>query len=233
MFKCCSGCSLLCVALLLCLGSGVFGTIDPGNLKKVIDYIRKYGTKRQYAVAVRLDLQSCQNPTDENLEAALPTVTMQAMRQAIGQENGLYAPNQLGNIVAARPIMDHPRQHAEFRLLTGGQNSYVSRLLENRVLGSCLVFFSKLSPCVGRCLNQNDARNIVQWLNPLFARINQNAKAFVFELVYRLDAAEDARIMVNAWQSIQNAPLFRWYWRDQVCVKCFDNNNRVDQRCLE
>ncbi|XP_053216888.1 uncharacterized protein LOC128399441 [Podarcis raffonei] len=228
------GFSLLSVTFLLCLTSGAFGSIDPDKLKAIIDYIREYGIpNNHYAVAVRLDNTYCRNPTRQNLETALPTNQMTQMQTAIKQENGMYDPDQIGDVVAARPkTLKRSAEHAEWRLLTGGQNSPVERILANKDQNSCLIFFSKLSPCVNRCLNENDMRNIVQMVNPLFNRYNEDARAFVFETVYRRDTQKEKEVVVEAWERIQNSPLFRCYNDNRGCIQCFDNNQKADSPCL-
>ncbi|CAI5790423.1 Hypothetical predicted protein [Podarcis lilfordi] len=229
------GFSLLSVTFLLCLTSGAFGSIDPDKLKAIIDYIREYGIRTgHYAVAVRLDNTYCRNPTRQNLETALPTNQMSEMRRAITEENGIYNPPQIGDVVAARPrSLTYFAEHAEWRLLNGGQNSPVERILANKDQNSCLIFFSKLSPCVGRCLNENNMRNIVQVVNPLFNRFNEDARAFVFQFIYARDAEREDTVVLGAWQRIQHAPLFRCYAGKRACIKCFNHDqSHTNSPCL-
>ncbi|XP_053114870.1 uncharacterized protein LOC128328810 [Hemicordylus capensis] len=222
----------MCVAVLLCLGSGAFGAIDPHHLKIIVDYIRGYGVEnKHYAMAVRLDDNLCNAPTQADLKKALPKSVMDQMHKDIDKQNGIYVPKSIGNIVAARPrIFQDTTEHAEWRLLHEDQNSPVTKMLKNKERKSCLIFFSKLSPCVDRCLNQNDMRNIVQWIKPLFAKLNQNLRAFVFETIYGKDSKKEAEVVVEAWKSIQDAPLFRCD-KNQACIKCF-NNNQLNPKCL-
>ncbi|XP_053217266.1 uncharacterized protein LOC128399648 isoform X2 [Podarcis raffonei] len=229
------GFSLLSVTFLLCLTSGAFGSIDPDKLKAIIDYIREFGLpNNHYAVAVRLDNTYCRNPTRQNLETALPRNQMNQMRTAIRRQNGMYNPQQIGDVVAARPrFLTYSAEHAEWRLLNGGQNSPVARILANKDQNSCLIFFSKLSPCVNRCLNENSMRNIVQVVNPLFNRFNEDARAFVFEFIYARDAEKEDEVVLGAWQRIQNAPLFRCYAGNRACIKCFNHDQSdTDSPCL-
>ncbi|XP_077772813.1 uncharacterized protein LOC114583659 [Podarcis muralis] len=220
------GFSLLSVTFLLCLTSGAFGSIDPDKLKAIIDYIREFGLPyNHYAVAVRLDNTYCRNPTRRNLQAALPRHEMIQMKRKIMRPNGMYNPHLIGDVVAARPMfLTHSAVHAEWRLLNGGQNSPVERILANKDQNSCLIFFSKLSPCVNRCLNENSMRNIVQVVIPLFNRFNEDARAFVFESIYARDAEREDKVVLRAWQRIQNAPLFRCYAGNRACIKCFNHD---------
>nr|XP_028560803.1 uncharacterized protein LOC114583659 [Podarcis muralis] len=229
------GFSLLSVTFLLCLTSGAFGSIDPDNLKAIIDYIREFGIRKgHYAVAVRLDNTYCRNPTRQNLETALPADEMAQMHTAITQENGMYNPPQIGDVVAARPKFEtHFTEHAEWRLLNGGQNSPVERILANKDQNSCLIFFSKLSPCVAKCLNENNMRNIVQVVNPLFNRFNEDSRAFVFQFIFKWDAIREDEVVLGAWQRIQHAPLFRCYAGNRACIKCFNHDQPdTDSPCL-
>ncbi|XP_033025976.1 uncharacterized protein LOC117058743 [Lacerta agilis] len=228
------GFSFLCVTVLLCLGNGAFASIDPNNLREIINYIRRYGLNIHYAVAVRLEEQYCSETSQHALTIPLPTGEMEDMKKKISDKQiGIYNPEPIGNIVAARPkLLKHRKEHAEWRLLTGGQNSPVERILANKDRG-CLIFFSKLSPCTDRCLNKADMKNIVQMVNPLFDRFPQDFKAFVFETVYEKDAKEEEKeAVVEAWKSIRNSPLFRCYNDNRGCIKCFDNNQTADNPCL-
>ncbi|KAJ7313791.1 hypothetical protein JRQ81_005491 [Phrynocephalus forsythii] len=213
---------LFSVAFSLCWRSGSFGSMNEAHVSAVIDYIRCH-VDFHYAVAVRLDPAYCKDPTRNNLRNALPPNVMQEMRAELSRVGGLYNPRNIGNIVAARPTRTLPHEHAEWRLLTGGTQSPVERMLANKDQNSCLFFFSKLSPCVERCLNENDARNIVQTINPIFNRYREDSRAFVFETVYNMDASKEAKVVVDAWKLIQNAPLFRYPF---PAVKCFGNNNQ-------
>lgn len=225
---------VLCIVLLLGLENGAFGAINPGNLQKIVKYITDYGIENNhYAVAARLDGNYCQDPSQANLQAALPTSVMNAMNSAIKIKNGIYVPSPIGNVVAARPNFKAKGfEHAEWRLLTGGQNSPTAKILENKPNNSCLIFFSKLSPCTDRCLNLTDTRNFVQWLNPLFNRLGQDSRAFVFQTFFGKDSNKEAAVVVAAWKTIKNAPLFRCNANDIECIQCFDNNDVVDPRCL-
>nr|XP_020669003.1 uncharacterized protein LOC110089946 [Pogona vitticeps] len=196
--------------------------MEKAHLSAIIDYIRCYGVDSHYAVAVRLDPTYCKNPTRSNLRRALPPRVMEDMNTALRRKDGLYNPN-IGNIMAARPKLSLPREHAEWRLLAGGKASPIEKMLANKDQNSCLLFFSKLSPCVERCLNENDARNIVRTINPIFNRYREDSRAFVFETVYGRDAEKEAKVVVDAWKLIQNAPLFRYPFPP---AKCFGNSNQ-------
>ncbi|XP_042328659.1 uncharacterized protein LOC121933256 [Sceloporus undulatus] len=217
------GFSLLCVAVLLSLGNGAFGNIDLNNLKTIIDYITEYGidAKYEYAVAVRLDKPYCINPTPENLETALPMREMRRMHNAIRQRNGLYVPDEISNIVAARPETN-TQKHAEWRLLSGGQNSPVDRMLAGKDRqNSCLIFFTHFSPCIDRCLNPNDKGSIVDMVNFLFNTFERDLRAFVFETIYPDDAMKIEKVD-EAWGRIKDAPLFRCDINS--CILCFNNS---------
>ncbi|XP_028558715.2 uncharacterized protein LOC114582100 [Podarcis muralis] len=196
--------------------------------------IPRYGIKNiHYAVAIRLDHACCIEPTPTILETVLPRSKMQQMKNALDHRNGIYVPKPIGDVIAARPRFTRSKEHAEWRLLTGGQNSPVERILSNKDQNSCLIFFSKLSPCVERCLNESDARNIVQMVNPLFNRYSEDSRAFVFETVYVKDTVKEHEAVVGAWEHIQGAPLFRCYSSNRGCIKCFDDNQSGDRNpCL-
>ncbi|KAJ6654859.1 hypothetical protein lerEdw1_006548 [Lerista edwardsae] len=204
-----SGLRVLCVIFLHWnVAFGAFRTIDPGNLKKIVQHIAAYGIEgHQYAVAARLDGKYCKNPSPANLQAALPKSEMEKMRDAIRVEGGIYNPEPVGNVVAARPN-PHTKviQHAEWRLLEGGINSPAAKLLRYKPPDSCLIFLSKLAPCKERCFNPSDTRNLVQWINPLFKQLNEDSRAFVFQIFYRRDFRKDAAILADGWRAIKDAP---------------------------
>ncbi|XP_025024791.1 uncharacterized protein LOC112541093 [Python bivittatus] len=200
--------------------------MDKKNVSAIIDYIRCYGIETHYAVVIRLDPTYCKNPTWKNMMNNLPSSVMSAMSLRLNQKEGIYNPSPPVNIVAARPKFK-PREHAEFRLLTGGQNSPVEKMLAHKDKNSCLIFFSKLSPCLQLCLNQTEMNNIVNLVNPLFNRYNRDSRAFVFETIYEPDAQKGTEIVLEAWKLIKDAPLFRY---PRNAALCFDNNNQPSNK---
>ncbi|XP_065427238.1 uncharacterized protein LOC135976267 [Chrysemys picta bellii] len=207
---------LLLLPLLLCFVPETTGNIDEKRLRDIVDHVDRYGVAEQYAFAVSLNRTYCQNTA--GLKRELPAHKLQQMRNALNQMGGLYDPAD-GHIVAAtvNRLESGAGQHAEWRLLQGGQNSPVQKLLA-RTSGqnSCLIFFSLNSPCVGTCLAENGPYSILQMVSDTFHPIDDDYKAFVFRQIYWQDQNQ-----WQAWHQLRNVPLYRCKNR---CWNCHEEN---------
>ncbi|KAM9113621.1 uncharacterized protein ACDP82_020262 isoform 4-T4 [Pangshura tecta] len=218
---------LLLLPLLLCFGPETAGSISTQVLRHIVDHVDKHGFETEYAFAVSLKKLYCQNAAD--IEAVLPIDELRAMQAAISGGDRLYDPGQ-GNIVAAavRAMPNMYTEHAEWRLLQGGRNSPVSKLLA-RTSGQnnnniCLIFFTLSSPCVGKCLNDKKHYNILEPVSNIFGPIDNNYKAFVFRKIFHNDRNHETReSLLKAWQQMKNVPLYLCDNKD--CRDCFGNNS--------
>ncbi|KAM9113606.1 uncharacterized protein ACDP82_020251 [Pangshura tecta] len=119
---------LLLLPLLLCFGPETAGSIDPAALQKIVDRVNKHLTlgERQYAFVVSLPRELCDEPSklpNKTLEKLLPNKILDAMKQELRKDGGLYNPKN-GNIVAARPRHKETHsEHNEWLLLHGDKNS--------------------------------------------------------------------------------------------------------------
>ncbi|XP_050783582.1 uncharacterized protein LOC127036589 [Gopherus flavomarginatus] len=73
---------------------------------------------------------------------------------------------------------------------------------------SCLIFFTKYSPCLGTCLNSSNCLYIRDLMDGVFGAINNNFRALAFRQVYPQDMAQKQKALWEAWQTIQNAPMY-------------------------
>ncbi|XP_039374515.1 uncharacterized protein LOC120394320 [Mauremys reevesii] len=125
---------LLLLPLLLCFGPETAGSINRAALQKIVDHVDKYLRlgELQYAFVVSLPRELCDDPSKQfnnMLEEKLPNKTLDAMKQALRKNGGLYNPKN-GNIIAARPRYKKTHsEHSEWLLLHGDKNSRNSQNL--------------------------------------------------------------------------------------------------------
>nr|XP_025036246.1 uncharacterized protein LOC112544375 [Pelodiscus sinensis] len=201
--------TLWMAALLLWLGTGALGDISTDNLHTIIQYIKPYGVNVEYAFAVSLPTSICRDPS--RLAEALPHEELQNMNRAIRRSGSLYDPTG-GHIVAAQVMYQGPRVrlHPEWRLLHGGQNSPVRKLLARTPQEKrCLIFFTRDSPCLRTCLRKNGNFNILPMVRDTFSLADNNYQAFVFQQIYDKDQGKGQELL-DAWSELRGAvPLMR------------------------
>ncbi|XP_039373681.1 uncharacterized protein LOC120393175 [Mauremys reevesii] len=95
---------------------------------------------------------------------------------------------------------------------------------------SCLIFFTKNSPCLGTCLNDSSCFYIRDLMDGVFGAINNNFQALAFQQVYWKDKAQKRKALWEAWQTIQNAPMYKC--DNNGCASCA-KKNLSKNRCLE
>nr|XP_025045396.1 uncharacterized protein LOC102461190 [Pelodiscus sinensis]XP_025045397.1 uncharacterized protein LOC102461190 [Pelodiscus sinensis] len=206
---------LLLLPLLLCFGPETAGSINPDELRGIVDYVNlNGGVNKQYAFAAALPHGTCSNPQD--VSTYLPRDQLADMRQKIRQFGDLYNPPR-GNIVAARPKnvvtpKGNYTEHSEWRLLHGDQNSLVAQL-KARTYGqnSCLILFTFNSPCSAKCLREAGRANIVQMTSDAFRSLDSNYKAFVFQQIFNYDLKPEVtrQALLQAWHRLRDVPLLR------------------------
>ncbi len=106
-------------------------------------------------------------------------------------------------------------------------NSPLTELMNRRNDG-CVVFYTLNSPCINRCLNNNNHnKNIIPGLDRLSAY--QGIKAFVYTYIYRHD--QNKPNLRQKLQMIANrVPLYRC--NQQGCILCGGPGGRVIDQCL-
>ncbi|KAG6922200.1 hypothetical protein G0U57_003455, partial [Chelydra serpentina] len=87
---------------------------------------------------------------------------------------------------------------------------------------SCLIFFTKNSPCLGTCLNASSCFYIRDLMDGVFGAINNNFRALAFQQVYPPDMAQKRKALWEAWQTIQNAPMYKC--DNNGCASCEEKN---------
>lgn len=121
-------------------------------------------------------------------------------------------------------------EHAEYRLLKlegQGGVSPVQDFMNKETAAKCVIFYSLLSPCVDRCINQNKYFNILSSLENNFQQFED--RAFVYKIVYRTDQEKLNDIngrqeVINAWGGLNKVmPLFRCTGGN--CQQCFQGDD--------
>jgi len=113
------------------------------------------------------------------------------------QNNGVYQSNDL---IAAK-VDKIKNKHSEFRLM-----NYLKNIVN--VADKCVVYFTVNSPCLSRCLNSTNPKNIEANLTQLqnYAGI----KALAFRNFFRWDGGHDERQdVINRLMAI--APNLPYY----------------------
>ncbi len=120
-------------------------------------------------------------------------------------------------------------KHSEDLLMNPPNNSPLTELMNKRKDG-CVVFYTLNTPCINRCLNNNNHnKNIIPGLDRLSAY--QGIKAFVYTYIYRHDQNK-----TNLHEKLQmiadRVPLYRC--NQQGCILCGEPgpNTRVIDQCL-
>ncbi|XP_051719353.1 uncharacterized protein si:dkey-96g2.1 isoform X2 [Ctenopharyngodon idella] len=215
---------LLGIVLLSCIQSVVNQNVDRETLSRIQGYFRNnFYNNGQYAVAINVPQQQCQrgfSPTRFNFLTHDPSATVRLNT----------VPNSM-NVYRGRQVIAagfHTNAHSEHLLMNPTNNSPLTNLMNTNRDG-CVVFYTLNSPCLNRCLNNNNINNILQSLVELNAY--NGIKAFVYTSIYTYD--QNSRGLRNGLQQIANrVPLYRC---DRgSCILCGrpGSNIQVIDQCL-
>ncbi|ROL43553.1 hypothetical protein DPX16_13484 [Anabarilius grahami] len=176
----------------------------------------------QYAVAINVPQWQCQSgftPKTSNFLTHDPPATVRLNTR----------PNSM-NVYRGTEVIAagfHINAHSEHLLMHPTNNSPLTHLMNG--MNRCVVFYTLNSPCLNRCLNNNNLNNILQSLVELNAY--QGIKAFVYTSIYTYD--QNSPGLRNGLQQIANrVPLYRCD-RDN-CILCGrpGSNIPVLEQCL-
>ncbi len=119
-------------------------------------------------------------------------------------------------------------EHSEDLLMNPPNNSPLTYLMNRRNDG-CVVFYTLISPCINRCLNNSHNKNIIQGLNKL--RAYQGIKAFVYTYIYTNDQNK-TNLSEKLQMIADRVPLYRC--NQKSCILCGGpgTNTRVIDQCL-
>ncbi len=182
-------------------------------------FFRYQNSHGQYAVAINVPKKQCQLHFDPFKKKFL--VNDQS-DQVIPNSPKVYRGQEI--ITAGHSNA----KHSEDLLMNPPNNSPLTELMNKRKDG-CVVFYTLISPCINRCLNNNHNKNIIQGLNKL--RAYQGIKAFVYTYIYTND--QNNTNLSEKLQMIANlVPLYRCKQND--CILCGEpgTNTRVIDQCL-
>ncbi|KAF4081634.1 hypothetical protein AMELA_G00163310 [Ameiurus melas] len=188
------------------------------------------GHPRQYAVAINVPKNQCQQNFKPNVDNFLTQEKAEKVKTDIKDEkNALYQGKEL---IAAgtRKVVNKSNQfniHSESLLLNPPDTSPMTNLLNKRKDG-CSVFYTFESPCVQSCLNLTRDHNIIKGLEKW--KEHNGIKAFVFKNFWKFDKKEDLQTKFK--QIVANVPLYRCESENE-CYACGgEGNTPIDQHCL-
>ncbi len=177
----------------------------------------------QYAVAINVPKEQCQSgfyPSNNNF---LKNDTSDKVKPKIQPGSKVvYEGTEL--IAAGR----HTDAHSEHLLMNPPKKSPLTSLM-NKKKDGCVVFYTLISPCIDRCLNNNEKDNIIPGLDELQAY--QGIKAFAYTHIYINDKNK-----TNLNEKLQiiadRVPLYRC--NPQGCILCGEpgSNEIVIDQCL-
>lgn len=128
-------------------------------------------------------------------------------------------------------------EHAEYRLLTpeGNQAHFPFKdFMKKKPKAHGVIFYSLISPCVDKCINKNNDRNILNSLRNNFQQLRD--RAFVYRFVFtpdmvKLNDKNKRQEIINAWRGLdQIMPLFRCI--GGTCKQCFQNGT-INEFCTQ
>ncbi|XP_067222055.1 uncharacterized protein [Chanodichthys erythropterus] len=192
---------LLGIVLLSCIQSVVNEDVDVNTLARIQKFFRdNYYNGGQYAVGINVIKGQCRSgfrPTTDNFLTHDPPGTVK--RYTVPNSKNVYR----GTEVIAAGF--HKDAHSEDLLMNPPNRSPFKDLM-NRKKDQCVVFYTLNSPCLNRCLNNNNNKNIIQSLDELNAY--RGMKAFVYTSIYTYD--QNSPGLRDGLQKIANrVPLYR------------------------
>ncbi|XP_066580156.1 uncharacterized protein LOC136771636 [Amia ocellicauda] len=223
----------LCVAWTLLVS--VDGQLTAGKINIINNELAyRYGhIQGQVAMAFNLPSSFCDNSSSGDLDNILKG-NEESRVQNVLNKGDVYTDSI--RLAAATPLKHNTcSDHAEYRLLYPAGNNYVTKLQRDSNT-ECMVFFSLLSPCTLKCLNNN--RPGVSILESLqdFSFWKAGYKAFVFEKIYihpYSPCNKEQQKLQLITQIHQNAHLIPFYRCDgNNCCNCASKPADQNNPCL-
>nr|XP_033803175.1 uncharacterized protein LOC117361652 [Geotrypetes seraphini] len=182
-------------------------------------YLNPHQIKGQHAYILKFTQEECNTLNDNVLEGVLEHDTATKVAKAL-QNGDVYEGTRM--VIAKPKDNKNYMEHAEYRLLNpikANQKSAVQKLLDKQPVNGCVIFYSLISPCVNKCLNTENRREIMRYMN-VFDDIGNNYKVFVYKLIYNVVKQLQKEQVWNSWKKLnQKMPLYRCDLRD--CFQCF------------
>nr|XP_023969588.1 uncharacterized protein LOC112061142 [Chrysemys picta bellii] len=214
----------------------------------------------QYAAAVSLPLEACNSLNKEQLKEYLNETELKKMKDKLNSKELFEGQNvtaarpkfqKKNSTLHSEFLLLSPDQNGVSpvsRLLdkTRGQKTCPESHVPGKECGNncykkwspgqpcgwnrCLIFFTKNSPCLGTCLNDSSRFYIRNLMDGVFGAINNNFRALAFRQVYPPDKAQKRKALWEAWQTIQNAPMYKC--DNNRCASC-EEKSLSQNPCLE
>ncbi|XP_052437514.1 uncharacterized protein LOC127976961 [Carassius gibelio] len=197
--------ALLLVSLLpLCTQSVDDELVDIGSLGKITEFFRNNYEMGQYAVAINVPKVQCFTFDESTFLKGENNV-----RQDLQKFIPIYSGTEL---IAAGVFLG---KHSEDLLMNPPNESYLKKLLAKKGSDGCVVFYTLNSPCIDKCLSDNDD-SILKGLNELNA--HTGIKAFAFKHIYEFDQTQNKSILrAELGKVAELVPLYRCFYE---CILC-------------
>lgn len=106
-------------------------------------------------------------------------------------------------------------RHSEDLLMNPAKKSPLTNLLTKKGLDGCVVFYTLLSPCIDKCLSNNN-NNILPGLDEL--KVHTGIKAFAFTHIYSPDQDKND-LRAELGKVAERVPLYRCFYKCILCGK--------------
>ncbi|KAK7156098.1 hypothetical protein R3I94_006234 [Phoxinus phoxinus] len=202
--------------------------VNSNTLSRIQNFFRRnYSNNGQYAVAINVPRWQCQSgfvPETNNFLTHDPSAAVKPFTR----RDSMNVYNEGNQLIAAGV---HKDAHSEYLLMYPQPGSTTSPLTDllNHKSNRCVIFYTLLSPCIDRCIN-ND---IIAGLDELKAY--QGIKAFVFTHIYKKDKADPTKLGTELKKIADRVSLYRCFTgRNTGCVLCGKpgSNTAVNNQCL-
>lgn len=184
-------------------------------------FLTSYKTGGQYAVAINVPRKQCQSGFNPFKEPFLTHDPSEAVRHVLRDSMNVYRSRQL----IAAGVDKKNDLHSEHLLMYPLDDSPLKHLMNHNSNG-CVVFYTLLSPCIHRCLN-ND---IIPGLDQLGAY--QGFKAFIFTLIYKFDQNNINLLSTELKKIADRVPLYRCNSDGFILCGEPGSNKPVIDQCL-
>ncbi|CAI9596657.1 unnamed protein product [Staurois parvus] len=227
------------ILTLLCLWSFIV-TVTPltdTQVFRATEYIyskfKLAGAKQHAYVALFSQVECDSLSSNNNNLQILKNEDAKQITEALKRDENIYQGSQL--VLATFKRETGYDIHSEYRLLDATSSNGISpiqQLVNTNQNAACAIFYTLNSPCVGKCANPDNARNIINKLS-VFNKFN---KAFVYSKLYVKDVRDKGKD--DIWDGLTqvNGKMDVYRCSNSGCLKCFEkeqNKLKNKDNCLK
>ncbi|XP_050957616.1 uncharacterized protein LOC127158578 [Labeo rohita] len=216
---------VLGIILLSCIQSVVNENVDINTLSRIQKFFHYNFENGQYAVAINVPKVQCQSgfyPSGKESTFLLKDMSEKVKPYIKPDSKDVYQGTEL--IAAGH----HTDAHSEYLLMNPSKSSPLTNLL-NKKKDGCVVFYTLISPCIDRCLNNNDHDNILPGLDEL--NKYKGIKAFAYTHIYKKDQ-KNKNLHDKLKKIADLVPLYRC--NEGGCILCGGPGSKeLQKKCIE